>query len=434
MPTQSAVRAIVASLAVLALPLAAAAQSGAQQNYRPYRALFGGDPNDSQAVNLNVQIFAGYDDNVLAHGERSVDPRFQKSGYFTGATAAVSYQHAGDDVSFGVTGTTGIRYYPDNSDVIGVSHGVSGYVTLRPMKKTTLQTRAGYLWTPLYGVLVSPVSQGDPASSVTLGDLGSSADYAVSANYATTSYAAEDVSYALSQRMSLSGGYEFRYIDFDDQRWSQRHDTVRGGFGYRTTRYSTFRVGVSRRQYRVQSLPSSQAVTDVSAGFDYGRPLSLSGRRTSLTFRPGFQIMKRNNDLQVRLSGSVVLLHEMGRTWSAQASYNRGMRFVQGVGQEIFADTVQAGIAGLVTRRIEFGSGVTYSSGRSTTSGGNSYGTFSSSARLGYALSRNVSLFTQYFYLHYRFDDSVVLPAGTPRDLGRQGVRVGLALWAPLSR
>ena len=104
MPRHSAVRAIVASLAVLALPLAAAAQSAALQNHRPYRALFGGDPNDSQAVNLNVQLDGGYDDNVLARNRTSVDPRYQKSGYFTGASASVSYQHAGDDVSFGLTG------------------------------------------------------------------------------------------------------------------------------------------------------------------------------------------------------------------------------------------------------------------------------------------------------------------------------------------
>jgi hypothetical protein len=110
------------------------------------------------------------------------------------------------------------------------------------------------------------------------------------------------------------------------------------------------------------------------------------------------------------------------------------MRFVQGVGQEIFADTVTAGISGLLTRRVEFGSGVTYSSGRDQPNGRHGYGTYSASARIGYALSRNVSLFTQYFYLHYRFNDSVVLPAGTPHDLGRQGVRVGLALWAPLTR
>ena len=144
--------------------------------------------------------------------------------------------------------------------------------------------------------------------------------------------------------------------------------------------------------------------------------------------------MKRNGDLQVRLTGSVDFLHEMGRTWSAEATYYRGMRFVQGVGQEIFTDTLQMGVNGLVTRRIHFGTGGSYSSGRNQQNVGRRYGTFAASARISYGLSRHVSLFTQYFYLNYVLDNTVVVAAGTPRDLARQGVRVGLALWAPLSR
>ena len=433
MPRHTAVRAIVASLALLALPLAAAAQS-APLNQRPYRAIFGGDPNDSEAVNLNVQLDGGYDDNVLARNQTSIDPRYQKSGYFTGASAAVSYQHSGDDLSFGLNGFAAVRYYPDVSHMLSQSDGVSGYVTVRPLTKTTLHTSAGFSWAPLYGVWLSPVSPLDMTSTVPLVDLGSAADYAVSPNNAATTYAASDLSQALTQRMSIHGGYAIQFVDFPDNRFSQRHDTVRGGLAYRTTRYSTFRLSVSHRQYRLNSGVQPQGVTDVSAGFDYLRPLSLSGRRTSLTVRPGFQIMKRNGDLQVRLSGSVDLLHEMGRTWSAEVTYYRGMRFVQGLGQEIFADTLQFGVNGLLTRRVHFGAGGSYSAGRNQQTSSRRYGTFASSARISYGFSRHVELFTQYFYLNYVLDNSVVVAAGTPRDLARQGVRVGLALWAPLSR
>ena len=85
---------------------------------------------------------------------------------------------------------TALRYYPDVSDLLSQSHGVSGYVTVRPWTKTTLQTSAGFRWAPLYGVWLSPVSPLDMSSTVPLVDLGSAADYAVSPNNAATTYAA----------------------------------------------------------------------------------------------------------------------------------------------------------------------------------------------------------------------------------------------------
>jgi len=49
-------------LAVVLLPLGAAAQS--VEVRRPYRGLFGGDPNDKTASSFSVELMGAYDDNV----------------------------------------------------------------------------------------------------------------------------------------------------------------------------------------------------------------------------------------------------------------------------------------------------------------------------------------------------------------------------------
>lgn len=406
-----------------------------QENRRPYRALFGGDPNDTTGLNLDVQLSGGYDDNVLATVDPGVDPRVQQSGFFSNASATLSFQQSGDHISFGLSGTTDLRYYRDVYDNLAVSYGGSGGLSVHPNTKTTITTRGGYFWTPLYGLWMSP-AEAVPATGGLAPAMraDSPADYAVTAKGASMSYFGVEGGQALSRKATLQGGYAIRYVDFETEPRTERHESMSAGLGYRVSQYSTVRASYGQQRYSVNPDLPPQTFATIGLGVDYARTLSLSGRRTSLTVRPATELTTRDGDIQVRLAGTVALNHEMGRTWTARVSYQRGVRFLQGVDQGFFSDVVQFGLGGLVNRRVQMDAGGMYSSGENRVDGKQTYESYSGGVRVSYAMSRHVSVFTQYFYYAYQFDDSVVLLPGTPRTIDRQGVRFGLALWAPLLR
>ena len=52
-----------------------------------------------------------------------------------------------------------------------------------------------------------------------------------------------------------------------------------------------------------------------------------------------------------------------------------------------------------------------------------------------YGLSRSLALYVQYVYYFYDFQQKTALPGGLPPSLERNGIRVGVTVWAsPLRR
>jgi hypothetical protein len=169
-------------------------------------------------------------------------------------------------------------------------------------------------------------------------------------------------------------------------------------------------LSVSRRTHFSFSTGSAAYATDPT-------PLDPSGR-----------------ELTYHLIGSARLTHEIGRTWTGQLSYRRGVDFHEGFAAPFLSNAAAAALGGLLSRRLSFSTGVNYSFGSVGVRTGNDYSSGSATAQLQYAITRMVAVYSTYFYYQYRFDKLVALDPRFARSLERQGVRVGLTMSLPLFR
>ena len=93
----------------------------------------------------------------------------------------------------------------------------------------------------------------------------------------------------------------------------------------------------------------------IDAGVNYNRALSFS-RRTTLSFSTGTSRFAKPNpagrcgSAPPARSGSS---HEIGRTWTATLSYDRGLRFTENWLEPLFTDSASAGLSGSMSRRVQ---------------------------------------------------------------------------------
>ncbi len=418
------------------LPLTAAAQG--VEVRRPYRGLFGGDPNDKTASNFTVELMGAYDDNVYGGtGTNPAPTAAQQSGFFSGLSASLTLQRAGEKLSAGLSGTSDVRYY-NADEFTAVSHQLGAFTGFRLSQRTNVRMFGGVGYSPLYTpiFLLAPTGESVTPDGVTnagaaLSGAQSSGDYAIVERASLSYQGSFSLSQSVTSRTSIGARYTARYTDFTDEDATQRFDTVAVSGRYRLSRYSSFRAGYGLNSYRMDNGAPTQRYHDFDFGIDYTRPLSLSGRRTRFTVTPGFALVNNGSGLQLRLAGSATLDHEIGRTWTARALYSRGVRFVEGADTEVLANTAQAGVNGLIGRRLRLSvEGHMVLSDEEENE--RDYRSTASSARLSYALSRRLSAYVQYIYYNYRFGEAVALPVTQSGRTSRQGVRVGITLWTPV--
>ena len=422
--------------AALLVPAICAAQGTPNDNRRPYRGLFGGNPHDPTTSWLSVSLSGAYDDNVLPQtASGPVDPRFQESGYLGGLSAQLTLQRAGEKGSFALSATSSMRYYPDKGDLTGASHGALAQAGWQAWAKGNLQVSGGFMYSPLYSAMLATPGSTTPGSLTdpnleTPSTVRWSGDYAVAYRPALVSYGSVQLTQAMTRRLSFIGSYAMNFVDFSDDELTQKRDSSHAGIGYRMTRYSTLRLGYSHTGYQLAETGERHIIHDFESGIDYLRPLSISGRRTTFTVTPGWALAERQGRTHFYATGTATLNHEIGRTWAVQANYVRGVRFIDGMTSEMLANQLATQVDGFLGRRFSVQVG-----GRFDVSDESSnYKSYAGAARLNYAMSRNLQAFVHYIYYHYRFGPTVEIPDTMSRQLDRQGVRVGITLWAPVLR
>jgi hypothetical protein len=181
----------------------------------------------------------------------------------------------------------------------------------------------------------------------------------------------------------------------------------------------------------------------LDVGVDYSRDLSFA-RRTTLSFDTGTSIVTfpasdadddgRDDALnRLRLGGSAQLRHEMGRTWVAAISYQRGVQFLEGWPEPLFTDSAGAQLQGSVSRRIQFSASVRASTGHLARNRDDSgFNVYHGGATLTYALNRHLNVGVLYSTYHHQFEESVALPPGFGAWFERHRVIAQVSAWAPL--
>jgi len=410
---------------------------------RPFRgALFGAHGSEASTQRLDVSglVLEAYDDNLFATLGSTVDPTSrQRAGFYTMLQPGIDYRLTQRRVQVGVTGASALGYSPDFRELKSISHNLAAGVSVQAARKTTilLNQTAAYSPSYLYGLFpTSPeTAPGQP--------MPDSPNYAVnnleSFSYGTTG----TISFGLSRRTTASVGGNYRYTDFTHETIVQRDQTSKGGdgqFSYQRTRNLALRLSY---HYVTGNLGYGGAVDTnenrLEGGISYSRPLSAS-RRMNFTANLGSSAVDTIGaapELQLperlyRASGDASLDYPFARSWVARGSFRRGLEFVPGLAQPVYANGVTAGLDGLLSRRVEIGFAGGYSQGRSALSPtASQFDTYNGSARVQYALGNSTAIHVEYLYYFYDFLGDVLVLSGAPPRMERHGVRVGLRFFVP---
>jgi hypothetical protein len=418
---------------LVALCASTAYAQGGGRPERPYRGLFGGGVGIvEQSLIFNGAVGGGYDDNILLDqpGGTSVDPRAAQSGGLGMLNGSLNYSVEKDRVSGGVSLGSSSRYYPGQEQEFVGAHSASAGINLRVGMRTTLTGQQAISYQPYTFASVLPLF-----SVPALGQVPDPAlDFATGSDSYIALTSSAGLSHRFSQRTAFNASYNYQDSEtaFDSSRFSRQGATA--GMQFTLTQGLGLRAGYS---YQTGTFASDQGRMEnhnIDLGIDFRKALSFS-RRTMVTFSTGTAAVSDGNRTTYRATGSARLNHEMGRTWLANATYDRSVQLADVLLEPVFQDAFGAGVGGLLHRRLQFQSAIRASVGTigfGGGAGGNDFDTYLASAGLGFALSRYLIMNLDYGFYHYRFDRGIALPSGIARNIDRHTIRASIGVWAPL--
>jgi hypothetical protein len=245
-----------------------------------------------------------------------------------------------------------------------------------------------------------------------------------------------DVSQPLTRRLQMGAGVYYARGMIESRAWTIF--TYSGAASYSIGKglgaYMEYKDGGQRDQ-----TPGAPSTLDrhprTSFGIDYSKPLSFS-RRTTLSFTTGTAGMHDRNldEMQYQLVGSVTLNREIGRTWLASVSYARDLRHIESLGEPLLSNSVNLGLQGSISHRVQFGTWFGGSSGQLGSSSETVSHTdaYFGSAQASVALTRLLGLTVDYAYYDYALPSHDLLGDAAGSAGKYQVVRAYLQVWLPL--
>lgn len=424
--------AVGVAFGLLLTPLAGEAQPAAGQpadTRRPRDGIFDTGANDAAergSLVLEASGYGGHDDDVIAQ-ESTGNPQFGVPGEFVGARAALDYTRIGQRTSFALGADSTLRYLNiPQRDTVGDGM-VRASLTAHVSRKWLIRTDGEVGYTSFYRFA--------PVAGLAIADASTAAgaDLAIGRDPAFTTGTLASISRTLGRRSSLSFEYSGRSTSLTDS--TQRFVDYGGGATYEHPigRNLTLHTGYAYRiaDYRLIGGAEQTVMHDIDAGVRYeGRP-SFS-RRTRLAFSTGSAVIRRApgvvDSTYVQLIGTATAVHEIGRTWTVHAGYDRGAQFVHVIAGVFSAHSASLGAAGELGRRFNLSMDASYSTGLLTFQlFEDPLTTYHAEARLRTAVSQTVAFDLSYLYYRYAFDGQGQ-PAALNRNVRRNAVTAGFTV------
>jgi hypothetical protein len=435
------------SLAVL-LAIAASAPAAAQTSGDSRaQGLFGRKigPPARQTLDTTFVLTEAYDDDVLAEGGPSLTA-VKPGGFYSMFQAGGSYARAGRSTSVAVNFASALRYYSELHTVKAAASSLGAGFSTRIGEKTTWTANQSVTYAPSYFYGVFP-----GASTPGIGDLPSSAspDYTLNTSSSYAYSLSTSVTRSVSQRGSLTGAVDGSYTDFVQQvpgRRDARAYTGRAGYNHNLNRNAVLHVAYRFRSGDV-GYASNRSTSEhgLDIGVETSKPLSAT-RRATFSFTLGSSAVQVPESLAAgggvvagdrtttlyRVSGDVQAGYQFNRTWSARATFRRGLEYVPTLTTPVFANGATAYLGGLLSNRLSLSATASYSTGDSAIRNAATYSTYTGDTRLQFALGRKWAVYGEYLYYYYDFRGTSQLLPGLPPTMTRNGVRLGLTAWMPL--
>lgn len=400
-----------------------------------------------QRLDATISATEAYDSDVPTELLPRIDPkRLASGGLSTTLFGTARYGRQLSGLRLGATGASTFRYFGEVDEFRSLSHSAGLGVDASTPWQSSIFLNQTVVYSPsyLYGLFPG-------GGALDVGDAVLPApDYAT---YDTESYSHRTslrVRHELTRRSTVSLNGDFRYTNFVGRTAARRDVTAHGAgaqFSREVGRSAGFSMGYRYRSGQNGTGPDRATLITttehgVDGGVSYSRALSGT-RRLTFTGRIGASSIDAprlaleltegiSGDRLFKVDAELGVIYPVTRTWSAQGAYRRGMEYLPELPEPVYADSVNVGVQGQLTRRTTLSTTVGYSTGESLRNRNSLlFDTYTTSARVSYALTRTLSAYGQYLYYYYSFGDSTLLTEGQS-GLERNGVRAGVTMSIPL--
>ncbi len=408
----------------------------------PTRPVFGqgsATAPGATTFDVTVDVAEAYDSNLNAELGSITPSVYQLSGAYTLFAPQARFSANGDRVQFAATGGSSARYFNQGGEFVVSGYNAGLGLTAELTRSTTVSISEGVNYAPsyLYGLFQQL------ATPSVGGVVPSASNYGVDGvqSLATTSTASLTHHMTPRAAFSLSGSYGRTDMvsNYVGSGYSNLLNYSAGGaFTYSLNKGMTVRMGYTYRDGQYTNLIRSKE-HDIDLGVNYTHPISQT-RKLNLNVTVGPRVMDQSADttglvpLQTfGIVADVGVSRQIGRTWSAQGGYHRGLAFIEGLPGPAYTDSVAGSARGFLSRRVDLSfSGSVARGNLSQINTASAFTTYTADARLQRAVGKKLAAYAEYLYYFYDFGRGYSLPVGVSPTLTRNTVRVGLSLWLPL--
>lgn len=402
-------------------------------------------PPGQDGFGLTLSVAEGYDRNNLdgsvADDSSNSTPIYRQTGFYTTGSVGTDYARGW---------TAGRALFSIGANAKASAFSSSDRVVLRASQasnlsiplgtRTTFSAAQTLAFAPYYNFGLFPGIDPEAAFGGALGESDPTLDFAVQPVRTYRYGVIAGLSHTLSKRSSISFSYDRNYTDFRGARPNHSYDHANAGFSRRFTRDLGVHIGYGYGTGRTFD-GNELRTNNINAGIDYSKALSFS-RRTTFTFSTGSSILAGQQttsgtrlDRRYNITGNARLNHEIGRSWAARLSYQRGWQFIDVFSAPFFSDSITVGLGGLIGARARLATSLSYASGQvglSNVGGGN--GSYRAATTFRFKTTQRSSLYAQYLYYQYAFSSLAGLSSDFPSSLERHGARAGFTLYLPIFR
>jgi len=404
----------------------ASAQGQGYRPERPYRGIFGsGIDGVGQSLIANATVSGGYDDNLLADATNRNTIQNSQSGTLAQFSGGLSYDLTGARAQLVAGAGASVRYYPSFEQDYLKTYNASLAGQMRVLDKPSVTVRQSLSYSPY--TFLSSFSSPEAVPDVIAPVAPPDPDFVPYATQYVSAESGVNLDHRLSRKLSFNSAYLYRVVHRETvDSWRQAGSA---GFAVDLTRNLDLRLGYRYAQAHYPGRVSETHSPNV--GLDFNRALSLT-RRTSVSFGVGTEATRSNDRTKYRATGNAQLTHEIGRTWTADAAYQRGTYYIDTVDEPVFADSASAGLNGLINRRVQFHAFATASLGKAGFNVQNQFDSYRAVVSVSTALNRFMNVGADYAYYRYIYDEQVQLDPGVPHNVNRQSIRAHVSFWAPV--
>jgi hypothetical protein len=425
----------VCATAVLALlcilPAAAEARQDESSTRRTYRSAFGPTEQDElrpPALTFTMSLYGGMDDNTRFATGSVQDDGLQSGRSHQGVLAAFRLVRRRARTLLTFDAASAVRYYPSLRSIGTQKHSGAASLSVNASRRVRLQFGQTISYSPSYQLALGSPPAGDSASPLSAEP---SVDYSVSRQ--------KQVSYGSSADLKVAGilagevgiGQTFRLVDFFTQ---PDFRTYRSHFAY--TRPLAAGIGL-RLGYGLASTgvvgESRTSHHDLDIGINYDRQFLFSPRAT-LAFTTGAAVVNTAGGRHIPFTGSVQFQNRFAPRWTGGIGYQRGIQSIDSLSEPFLAGVLSGTVHGYLTNALRLSITPSYTRGAMVGTTANAYSSWTTETRVDVTLSHHWAIYAEHFFYRYRFEASAALPDFLATRLQRQGVRAGIALWAPVIR